>query len=64
MEMEIAVWIIAPDGIITDEIVGDSETELFFNWQDADDAAKEAGPNAKVFQATTSFCTEDFAPVD
>lgn len=62
--MEIAVFIIAPNGILTDGMVTDPETEFFFNWQDAEDAAKEIGPNAKVFQAVTTFHADDFSPVD
>lgn len=61
--MEIAVFIVAPNGIVTDELVSDPETEGFFNWQDADDAAKEIGPEAKVFSAVTTFYAEDFSPV-
>ena len=61
--MEIAVFIVAPNGILTDEMVTDPETEFFFNWQEADDAAKETSPPAKVFQAVTLFFVEDFSPV-
>lgn len=62
--MEIAVFIVAPNGVITDELVTDPETEVFFNWQDADDAAKESGPDAKVFSAVTTFYAAEFSPVD
>lgn len=62
--MEIAVFIVAPNGILTDEMVTDPETEFFFNWQDADDAAKEIGADATVFQAVTTFYADDFSPVD
>lgn len=62
--MEIAVFVVAPNGVLTDDMVADSETEIFFDQQDADDAAKEIGPNAKVFLAVTLFFKENFTPVD
>lgn len=61
--MEIAIFIVAPNGIVTDELVADPETEVFFNWQDADDAAKAIGSDAKVFSAVTTFYAEEFSPV-
>lgn len=62
--MEIAVFIVAPNGTITDELVADPETEVFFDWQDADDAAKECGGEAKAFSAVTTFYAAEFSPVD
>lgn len=62
--MEIAVFIVGPEGFLTDEIVSDPETDFFFNWQDADDAAKAIGVEAQVFQATTTFYAAEFSPVE
>jgi hypothetical protein len=62
--MEIAIFIVVPKGSDMYEVVADPETEVFFNWQDADDAAKAIDSEAKVFQATTTFYEDDFSPVD
>jgi hypothetical protein len=62
--MEIAIFIVVPKGSDMYEVVADPETEVFFNWQDADDAAKAIDADAKVFSATTTFYEDDFSPVD
>lgn len=62
--MEIAIFIVVPKGSDLYEVVGDPETEVFFNWQDADDRAKAILDGATVFQATTTFYEDDFSPVD
>ena len=62
--MEIAVFIVAPNGIMSDDLVTDPETPFFFNYQEASEAAAEVGPEAKVFQAAVVFWAHEFSPVN
>lgn len=61
--MEIAVWIVAPNGYFDEEVLEDPDTAFFFNEDDALSAAEDTGPSAKVFMATTTFDVGDFSRV-
>lgn len=52
--MEISVFVVSPDGVLTDNMVTGPEAEPFFNWEDVENAIKTMGPNAVVFQAKTA----------
>lgn len=58
--MEIAVWVVVPNGIISDDLVADPDTEVFFSEEDAEDAARETSPYAEVFTATVTLYADDF----
>lgn len=57
--MGIEVFVIAPNGILNEDVLENAE-DVFFNQEDAETAAKKVGPHAKVFRAVTEFYAGDF----
>lgn len=52
--MEIAVFVVSPDGNLTDSMVTGPDAEYFYTWEDVENAIKTMGPSAVVFQAITA----------
>jgi hypothetical protein len=57
--MGIEVFVIAPNGTMNEDVLAEAE-DVFFNREEAEAAAKEVSPHAKVFVAVTTLYSQDF----